>query len=72
MTPAQLRALRRRLGLSQSQLAQALCDAHLTLRMGDVREVRPQNISDWEHGRKSPDRIAQLAIQTVAESSGRE
>ena len=56
-TPEDVRALRRRLALSQQELARAL-------------GVRQQTVSDWETGLHSPQGASRRMLELLAERPG--
>jgi transcriptional regulator with XRE-family HTH domain len=56
MSATSLRKLRQRLGLSQQELAR---------RLGVTRAT----VTCWENGTRRPSRLAERAIQTVAEAN---
>ena len=60
-----MKAARKRLGLSLSEMARALSDVRLQELPGtlaDVRSLARQNIWQYEHGVRDPDRLLQLAL----------
>jgi len=63
-----VRAARRRLGLSLSETAEAL--SRVRLRdlpgaLGSVRSLTRQNIWQYEHGVRNPDKLFRLALALV-------
>lgn len=58
-------AIRKRLGLSLSAMARELSQVRLRELPGtlaDIRSLTRQNIWQYEHGVRNPDRLLQLAL----------
>ena len=61
-----IQKLRKKLGMSQSEFADALRQiplGKLRLRLGEVRAVDKAEISRWETGDRNPDRLIRRAVE---------
>ena len=62
-------AIRKRLGITQAELADRLRRvplSNIAATLGDVRSISDSRISRWERGEVNPDRLVQAAIDLIA------
>ena len=65
----QVKALRKKLGLSQQEMADALAGVSLSRlggRVGDVQSLNRQRIYEYESGTRSPGPLLELALAHLA------